>query len=74
MGEEKTSRREFLKVLGLGTGAAALSLSSLPGMIEQLLQTFNKRKTNLDLSEIDVRRTDPQNPENHKIWFRKDLS
>jgi len=72
MTHEEISRREFLKILGLGTGAAALSISSLPGMIKQVLKTVNSRKSK-SLSHVEVRRSDPENPDKNQLWLREDL-
>lgn len=73
MNDRETSRREFLKMLGLGSLAAALSMSSMPGVIEKLVGTVNSRRSDLDLGNIDVRRSDPEKPGEHKFWFREDL-
>lgn len=73
MDSKETSRREFLKFLGLGAGATVLSISSFPGLLEQVLKNYNKKTADLNLENIEVRNEDPENPENHQFWLREDL-
>lgn len=66
MENEKLTRRGFLKLLGLGAGGLAFSLSRLSDLLDLSTQS--------DSGGISMRDRDPENPSEGELWFRRDLA
>lgn len=71
---ESFTRRKFLKMLGLGAGAVAAVGSPLGSLLSLGLEKGrDAREAVATVKDIEVRESDPEDPEGFRFWVRKDL-
>lgn len=68
------TRRKFLKMLGLGAGAVAAVGSPIGSLLSLGLEKGKSaREAVVSLEDVEVRRSEPDNPEEGQVWLREDL-